>query len=148
MCYKTVQRLSSLLLQGNLRASSCHPRTPKHGRLDQLGVRSTAVERHCRLLFHRSKTRHRRNVQLSRQAGREWRPAQLDLLDLFDKCEDIGSRSRCVEMLRSNCWRAVARLECKIISTSSKTSIQTEFTEIKQAPEESTKRVTCDMLPV
>lgn len=53
---RTLLSVPTLLLQGHLRQSPGHARTPEHGRLAQLWLRSTAVERRGRSLPHRPQT--------------------------------------------------------------------------------------------
>jgi len=59
----TLPSVPALLLQERLRHPSSHARTPEHGRLAQLWLRSTAVERRGRSLPHRPRTRRRRGLR-------------------------------------------------------------------------------------
>jgi len=144
----TLPSVPALLLQERLRHPSSHARTPEHGRLAQLWLRSTAVERRGRSLPHRPRTRRRRGLRPPRRAGRRRRPARLDLLHRFHRREDDARRPRRVERLRSNRRRVLPRLRLYDRLDRAKIPIAAEFTESKQAPEETAMRVTCDALAV
>jgi len=83
-----------------------------------------------------------------RRAGRLPRPARLDLLHRFHRREDDARRPRRVERLRSNRRRVLPRLRLYDRLDRQKIPIAAEFTESKQAPEETAMRVTCDALAV
>jgi len=111
-------------------------------------LRSTAVERRGRSLPHRPRTRRRRGLRPPRRAGRLPRPARLDLLHRFHRREDDARRPRRVERLRSNRRRVLPRLRLYDRLDRAKIPIAAEFTESKQALEETAMRVTCDALAV
>jgi len=83
-----------------------------------------------------------------RRAGRLPRPARLDLLHRFHRREDDARRPRRVERLRSNRRRVLPRLRLYDRLDRAKDPDCPEFTESKQAPEETAMRVTCDALAV
>jgi len=72
------------------------------------------------------------------------RPARLDLLHRFHRREDDARRPRRVERLRSNRRRVLPRLRLYDRLDRAKIPIAAEFTESKQALEETAMRVTCD----
>jgi len=142
----TLPSVPALLLQERLRHPSSHARTPEHGRLAQLWLRSTAVERRGRSLPHRPRTRRRRVFdRLVEQA------ACRGLLDLilhrFHRREDDARRPRRVEGYdqppKSTTTATAVRS-----SRPGKRSRLPRSSPSKQAPEETAMRVTCDALAV
>jgi len=83
-----------------------------------------------------------------RRAGRLPRPARLDLLHRFHRREDDARRPRRVEGYDPTAEEYYHGYGCTIVSTGQKIPIAAEFTESKQAPEETAMRVTCDALAV
>ena len=85
---------------------------------------------------------------MSSRAGRPPRPARLDLLHRFDRRENDANRPRRVECYDPTAEEYYYGYGCTIVSTGSKIPIAAEFTESKQAPEETAMRVTRDALAV
>jgi len=107
----TLPSVPALLLQERLRHPSSHARTPEHGRLARLWLRSTAVERRGRSLpSPTSNTSSTRSSTAS--SSRRCRRGLLDLtlLHRFHRREDDARRPRRVERLRSNRRRVLPRL--------------------------------------
>jgi len=113
-----------------------------------LWLRSTAVERRGRSLPHRPRTRRRRVFdRLVEQA------ACRGLLDLTYSIDSTDVRTMPADQDASKGYDPTAEeyyhgYGCTIVSTGQKIPIAAEFTESKQAPEETAMRVTCDALAV
>jgi len=136
----TLPSVPALLLQERLRHPSSHARTPEHGRLAQLWLRSTAVERRGRSLPHRPRTRRRRVFdRLVEQA------ACRGLLDLTYSIDSTDVRTMPADQDASKGYDPTAEeyyhgYGCTIVSTGQKIPIAAEFTESKQAPEDGDAR--------
>jgi len=114
----------------------------------RLWLRSTAVERRGRSLPHRPRTRRRRVFdRLVEQAACR---GLLDLTFSIDSTDvrDDARRPRRVEGYDPTAEEYYHGYGCTIVSTGQKIPIAAEFTESKQAPEETAMRVTCDALAV
>jgi len=104
--------------------------------------------RRGRSLPHRPRTRRRRVFdRLVEQAACR---GLLDSTDLhrFHRREDDARRPRRVEGYDPTAEEYYHGYGCTIVSTGQKIPIAAEFTESKQAPEETAMRVTCDALAV
>jgi len=124
----TLPSVPALLLQERLRHPSSHARTPEHGRLAQLWLRSTAVERRGRSLPHRPRTRRRRVFdRLVEQA------ACRGLLDLTYSIDSTDVRTMPADQDASKGYDPTAEeyyhgYGCTIVSTGQKIPIAAEFT--------------------
>jgi len=112
------------------------------------GLRSTAVERRGRSLPHRPRTRRRRGLRPFRRAGRLPRPARLDLLHRFHRREDDARRPSASKGYDPTAEEYYHGYGCTIVRPGKRSLIAAEFTESKQALEETAMRVTCDALAV
>jgi len=145
----TLPSVPALLLQERLRHPSSHARTPEHGRLarscgfDRPPSRD-AVDRFLTDLEHVVDEVFDRLVEQAACRG---------LLDLTFSIDSTDVRTMPADQDASKGYDPTAEeyyhgYGCTIVSTGQKIPIAAEFTESKQAPEETAMRVTCDALAV